>query len=543
MKLKSVTVSYNINGNPRTAVFCKSCEKGGAAFDISFSDDRFILNIRSDASVCLNEVCAEFEFEYRDDFRLFFNGYQSWTDSREQTIDGRMYRLNKFPKFLVKKFHLTAYGDIDFVRYGRKKGQMHGFSYAYVRDGGDYTLFGSLCENTGFTVIRCDTSRNLLTFEKECKGHHFTGEYKALDIAICKGTEDEVFNKWFALLGINPPCSKRINGYTSWYNHYDRITEAAIEKDLDAFKTAGIKPDVFQIDDGYQQKVGDWLCVDVSKFKSGMKAAADSIREQGITPGLWLAPFAAAKDSRLANEHPDLLVCDDDEKPVICGGNWGGFYALDIYNEKVRDYLQNVFDTVINKWGFGLVKLDFLYAACILPRRDKTRGEIMHDAMVFLREVCGDALILGCGVPLASAFGLVDYCRIGCDVSLKWDDEPYARFMHRERISTRNTLLDTIYRRQLDGRAFRNDPDVFLLRSENIHLNDRQKYTLAVTNALFGGVLFTSDNVAEYDECKRKLYDMTASLDKSCFISAVTDGKVTELTFTHDGRNETLIIK
>ena len=85
--------------------------------------------------------------------------------------------------------------------------------------------------------------------------------------------------------------------------------------------------------------------------------------------------------------------------------NWGGFYALDIYNKEVRQYLKEVFDTVLNVWGYDMVKLDFLYACCIIPFNGKSRGEIMCDAMDLIRELCGDKLILGCGVPLAPAFG------------------------------------------------------------------------------------------------------------------------------------------
>ena len=33
-----------------------------------------------------------------------------------------------------------------------------------------------------------------------------------------------------------------------------------------------------------------------------------------------------------------------------------------------RDYLRNAFETIINdEWGYRLLKLDFLYAACIVP--------------------------------------------------------------------------------------------------------------------------------------------------------------------------------
>jgi hypothetical protein len=81
-----------------------------------------------------------------------------------------------------------------------------------------------------------------------------------------------------------------------------------------------------------------------------------------------------------------------------------------------------VFDTVLNKWGFDMVKLDFLFAAAMIPQRGKSRGEIMTDAMEFLREVVGpNKIILGCGVPLGPSWRKVDYCRIGSDVAPWWE--------------------------------------------------------------------------------------------------------------------------
>ena len=124
----------------------------------------------------------------------------------------------------------------------------------------------------------------------------------------------------------------------------------------------------------------------------------------------------------------------------------------------------------------------------------------MADAMDFLRSITQDAEILGCGVPLGSAFGKVDYCRIGCDVSLDWDDKPYMRVMHRERISTKHSLLNSVFRRQLDGRAFLNDPDVFFLRRDRVGMPASQRQCLAEINALTGSVLFTSDDCAEYND-------------------------------------------
>ena len=55
-----------------------------------------------------------------------------------------------------------------------------------------------------------------------------------------------------------------------------------------------------------------------------------------------------------------------------------------------------------------------------------------------------------------------DYCRVSCDVGLDWDDVWYMRLFHRERVSTKQAINNTVFRRQLNGRAYGSDPDVFL---------------------------------------------------------------------------------
>ncbi len=494
---------------------CETTESGscgGLHWEIENGDARFTLRLHSDGESVLRHVSASFDFPFEKPDRLFLNGYQSWTDSHERGVRDKMHSLDRVPKRLVEKYSLDRYGDNRFVRYD-PAGHQHGFTYGYVRRGEEFILFGSLAEESGFTIIRFDAVDNLIRLEKDCRGHHFTGDYPVFDLVILKGKEDEVFDEYFRLLHIPPAKGGKLTGYTSWYNLYENISEESIERDLAGFRHPGRRPDVFQIDDGYEHAVGDWLTPN-AKFPRGMKYAADRIRESGMTPGIWLAPFAAEKKSDLVREHPDWLLRDENGVPQMGGCNWSGFYGLDIYNEEFRAWLRQVFDTVINDWGYGLLKLDFLYAACLIPRRDKTRAQVMYDGMRLLRELAGDTIILGCGVPLAPAFGLVDYCRIGCDMTLNWLGDVQLRYLHREVPSTRNTLLNTIYRRQLDGRAFRNDPDVFLLRDDNMKLTRKQRETLALVNALFAGVRFTSDNVGDYDPDKRAIYDRLKALSR-----------------------------
>ena len=209
----------------------------------------------------------------------------------------------------------------------------------------------------------------------------------------------------------------------------------------------------------------------------------------------------------------------------------------DRYNPEVREYIKNVFDTVLNDWGYDMVKLDFLYACCQRPIHNKTRGEIMCEAMDFLRECCGDKIILGCGVPLAPAFGKVDFCRIGADVGLSWEDKAFSR----EDVSTQNTLTNTIYRRHLDGIAWLNDPDVFLLRDNNIKIPLEKRKIIARVNSLCGNLLFVSDDVSTYNDEQKAIFDSTMFCNKANIKNAeiINDGA----TITTDNEKFSFNIK
>ena len=470
--------------------------------------------------------------------RVFINGYQSWTDSREYEIHEKMTGIDHIPKALVRRYNFDKYGDYNFTSYSGRAGDFHGYSYGYIREESTFQLFGSLNERDGFTLIRVLSSDGEVSFEKDCEGKRCTDGFTALDIAVITGSEGEVFDRFFELSEIKCRDARPISGYTSWYRHYQDITEEKLLFDLEGVSAQG-GMDIFQIDDGFQKGVGDWLKVNAEKFPHGMKYVCDRIHEKGLMAGLWLAPFVCERNSYIYRRRKDMLLKDKNGAPVPAGCNWSGSFALDIYDPDVQEYLEKVFDTVLNKWGFDMVKLDFLYAACIIPHGGKTRGEVMNDAMQLLRRLCGDKLILGCGVPLASAFGVVDYCRIGCDVGLSWNDNMLMQLTHRERVSTKNSMLNTIFRRQLDKRAFLNDPDVFLLRDEGNSLSNIQKQSLAIVNDLFGSVYFTSDDISAYSDKQKRVLALAKSL-RGCKRGEVDteDGTVT-FTYLRNGKKTT----
>ena len=484
------------------------CEGSKKTYSGDLGCEDFFVEIDKSNGVCvklravrpIKIIKAEYVFAYdfTEKSKIMVNGYQSWTDTREFDLDDKIPNIGRLTKLFAGRT-MTPYGDYNFAEYTGRKGFFHGVSYSYVREGNKFTLIASLNERTGYTFMYFDVTAATLRFVKDVEGVTIAGEYELFNVRKYVGTSSEVFDKWFAEMKIPAPRVKHAFGYTSWYNYYARISEQLINRDITSFQKHKITPDIFQIDDGYQTAVGDWLSLK-SEFSGGMRPITDRLHEMGSKAGLWLAPFGAQKNSRLVKEHPDWLARNAKGEPVFAGLNWGGFYALDIYNPQVREYLKKVFDTVLIEWGFDMVKLDFLYCCCIVPMHGRSRGEVMCDGMDLLREIIGDKLILGCGVPLWPAFGKVDFCRTGADVGLKWVELPAEKRLHRERVSTVNGVNNTVFRRQLDGRAFVNDPDVILIRSYNITMSARKRELIARINKIFGNLIFVSDDVDRYNE-------------------------------------------
>lgn len=498
--------------------------------------------------ITLISASLEFWHEYEKNEKFFVNGYQSWTTSVEMSAED-IYRgttpLAGVTKY-TKDMAITS-GDYAFTRYEPRPGFFHSFTYTYLRRGDEFELFGSLSERNGYTVFYSDMEKHIFSVEKDVEGLTISEPYEMFDIVRVVGGYDEVFDKYFAAMSL--PAKKhidRLTGYTSWYNYFQKIDENIILRDLKGLSRARESVNIFQIDDGYEPFVGDWLDYNGKDFPNGMKTIADAVHREGYLAGIWLAPFNVQRGkSRILKEHPDWLIRNPDGKPQLGCVAWGGAYTLDIYNSEVREHLKKVFDTVLNDWGYDMVKLDFLYSQCRTPRDNKTRGTIMCEAMDFLRECVGDKLILGCGVPLGPAFGVVDACRISCDVDLSYGGKFYnSMSINNELPSAQNAINNSMFRRHLNGRAFLNDPDVFFLRDHNLTFTWEQKLLLAKINNLFGRVLFVSDDAGEYSEAELEVLKETFResdakiLDVKC-VGARTDGNY-EIKFIENGEEKLL---
>jgi alpha-galactosidase len=516
---------------------------------------RFNLELNTSKELIINDIQLICTHVFNKDDRIFVNGYQSWSESKEFGINDKIKGFNRFLNPIFDFYKIKNFGDACFFKYPCKRGQLHGYTYTYIRQKNNFKLMGSLDETCGFTIFIHKTGNHKLIIKKDISDIKIDKKYKAFDLLFAEGFEKDVFEEYFKNLNSAKIKSFIATGWTSWYYHYKNISEKIILDNLKSFKDNKIPIDFFQIDDGYQKAIGDWLDIK-DTFPNGMGYVADKIRKSGLKPGIWIAPFICQERSNMFKDHNDWIVKDDKGNPFKLGyskGYWNdNFYPMNFYNRDFQDYINDVFKTITNIWKYDLIKIDFLYALGFCRNNKKPKALIIQEAMEFLRKILDKKLILGCGVTLANAFGLVDYCRIGSDVALTWENDLYKMIHYRERVSTVNSLNSTIFRRHLNGRVFNNDPDVYILRDENNSLTIDQRYTMFLINQIFGNLLFTSDNINNYNERTLTLYKSQfpvkgkeiVSVDKNkcdVFDIVFKIGSLTYRVFSNFGKTEFMI--
>jgi hypothetical protein len=272
-------------------------------------------------------------------------------------------------------------------------------------------------------------------------------------------------------------------GYCTWYH-----ARASDEKKLAeqaAFAARELKPFGFsfvQIDDGWQD--GDSHKNGPNKnftthrpggpYPSGMKAAAEQIKAQGLEPGLWLMPFAGTFNDPWFKDHPDWFVKRTDGKPYDV--RWGGT-CLDLTHPGARDYVRGVVSRITREWGYRYLKLDGLWTGsatelmyvnagykfddignAVFHDPGKTNIEAFRGGLKLVREAAGpDVFLLGCCAPqnmrsYGGAFGLVDAMRVGPDNGASW-----PRLLAGPTYGSRNY--------HLHGRVWYNDPDPLYVRA------------------------------------------------------------------------------
>lgn len=307
----------------------------------------------------------------------------------------------------------------------------------------------------------------------------------------------------------NPEYAQVPRGWCSWYHYFQDVSAEAVRSNLQigVARRATIPLDYWQIDDGYETRVGDWFSFRTG-FPQGVAPLAKEIRTAGLRPGIWLAPYIVQLSSDLAREHPDWLLRGRLGRPVNAGYLWNSFTtALDLTHPEALAFTQQVVEKVAHQWGYPYIKLDFLYAGA-LPgaHRDPTlsRAQVLRQGLLALRAAAGaDTRLLGCGCPLGSGIGILDAMRISADVDIRW--KPAYRgvqlvFQDEDGLpAVRNAIHNTLTRAPLHRRWWINDPDCLILRKES-ELTLDEVQSLASVIALSGGSFFLSDDLTTLTE-------------------------------------------
>jgi alpha-galactosidase len=292
-------------------------------------------------------------------------------------------------------------------------------------------------------------------------------------------------------------------GWCSWYHYFGNLTWEDVVRNVETARRLkrAFPFEVFQVDDGYEQDIGDWL-----KAKPGYPALdglAGAITRNGFRAGIWTAPFSAAETSDVFAKHPGWMVAEGG-RPKFCHRSWNkAIHALDLTHPEVQAHIFGLFSE-LKKAGFEYFKIDFLFGSAMPGGRRKNMTPIQayREGLRVIRRAVGPRFILGCGAPLLPSAGLVDGMRIGEDTAPFWKTRPSAFQGPNAYFALKNALL-----RQFMHRKFWiNDPDCVLLRGREIELgrNERELYALAC--GALDNMIIDSDNLSLVEDEGKELF-------------------------------------
>ncbi|WP_051692057.1 glycoside hydrolase family 36 protein [Pedobacter borealis] len=248
-------------------------------------------------------------------------------------------------------------------------------------------------------------------------------------------------------------------GWCSWYCFGPAVTAKNVSDNTNWIAKNLPQLKYIQIDDGYQPWMGDWL-EKGKAFGGDVAQVLHDIKNKGLEPAIWVAPFVASPQSELFKNHPDWFVKDEAGKPLrsdkIGFGGWrlGPWYVLDGTHPAVQQYYTELFKTMRQKWGVTYFKLDANYWGAMYGgvHYDKkaTRIEAYRRGMEAILKGSGDAFILGCNHPIWGSLGLIHGSRSSMDTWRDWK-------------SFRNIGRENLLRGWQNGRLWWNDPDCILL--------------------------------------------------------------------------------
>jgi len=306
----------------------------------------------------------------------------------------------------------------------------------------------------------------------------------------------------------NPDC-RIVNGWCNWFATLDIYSENEILENA-IFASKNLKAygfEYIQIDEGFQTAHGDWQ--GNSRFPHGLTWLCDSIKHLGLKPGIWISPFVISETTDIFKNHKDWLLKDQHGMPVRIGP-WPSVdtdwyknevpkrYCLDITHPDAEKWYRNLIDTITNRWGFEMIKIDFVawtvFSTHQFYRRDATPAQVYRHALEIMRDVAGKAChILDCGPGHVSG-GYINSMRIEYDQNYAYSDMAWLQVFKGYSSSAGAEGKRWFY----NNKTWTNDIDHVCIDL----LSDNEAKAVATMIGLSGGNVMSGDRFLNMDQTK-----------------------------------------
>ena len=252
-------------------------------------------------------------------------------------------------------------------------------------------------------------------------------------------------------------------GWWSWTAYYYGITQNTVLTNA-GWLAQNLKPFGYQycfVDEGYQYARGEYATPDGKSFPKGMGYVTHQAKNQGLTFGLWVAPFEMSELSYVYQHHKDWLVHNLAGEPIHLGkaggSNTDELYALDPTNPGAQEYLRATYRTLTKDWDVRLIKMDFMDSSAVegvYYRPNTTALEALRIGLETIRATVGDDVILDKdGSFMLTPVGLVNTGRIGQDTGHTFG-------------STHDAAAGIAARYYMNRNFYVSDPDAFTVSKQ-----------------------------------------------------------------------------
>jgi alpha-galactosidase len=271
-------------------------------------------------------------------------------------------------------------------------------------------------------------------------------------------------------------------GWWSWTVYYGAINEGETlaNGDWQAEHLKSLGYTYFQIDEGYQYARGEYTTPNATQFPDGMRFVGHYLTGEGLTFGVWTAPFEVTTRAWVYEHHNDWLVHNAKGDPIPIGDVWNQktdvLYALDTTHPGAQQYMRDTYRKLVREWGVRFIKLDFMDTTAIEGyhyRPDTTALETQRIGLQIIRDAVGDEVILDKdGSPMLNPVGLVDTGRISADTGHSFE-------------RTKNAASGIAARFYMQRNFFVNDPDAFNVTATHLmeHAHEHSSISLGAAEA------------------------------------------------------------